>query len=137
MADNSPFLEDRQKLMTVLSLCIFLLASLTIICILFPFTRESLCFEKLEDFCGISVFFPLCMSLAICTFLYKIQAVPFALPPQLYLGCGLGDTVQREMWGILGEFGFFRTAGQSSLLTTYCTMLVKEIYSIRLSRNLQ
>lgn len=48
MAEISPHLEDRQKLMTVLSLCTFLLASLTYIYILLPFPVGCLCFEKLE-----------------------------------------------------------------------------------------
>lgn len=48
MAEISSHLEDGQKLITVLSLRTFLLASLTHIYILLPFPMGSLCFEKLE-----------------------------------------------------------------------------------------
>jgi len=55
------------------------------------------------------------MSLAICAFLYKIQAHPHAPSPWLYLCCGLCDNARGECRASLEEYGFFRTAVQSSV----------------------
>lgn len=133
MADNPPLLEDGQKLMTVLSLCTFLLASLMIICILLPFTWGSFCFEKLEDFLWNKYFL---VPMYVFGYLHippQNPSFPFCSPSPAVPGLWAGwHTVQREMWGIPGESGFYRTAGQSSLLTTDCTMLVEGITPLAL-----
>lgn len=123
MADNPPLLEDGQKLMTVLSLCTFLLASLMIICILLPFTWGSFCFEKLEDFLWNKYFL---VPMYVFGYLHippQNPSFPFCSPSPAVPGLWAGDTQCRGKCGAsLGSLGFtgLQVKALCSQLTAQC-----------------